>query len=363
MTTADRLHRHAPRNYALTPLNVYWELTRACALACRHCRAEAQPLPHPRELSHAEGLRLIEQVAGFGDPLPQLILTGGDPLARADLLELVDAARARGIPVSITPSATPSLTRARLVELKAHGVEALGLSLDASSAEQHDAIRGIPGTFAHTLAAMDWAAELELPLQVNTLVSAETAADLPATFELLKERGVARWSLFFLIGVGRGRVLSALTPEAAEELMGWVYDTQRQAPFAVATTEAPSFRRVAVQRMRAEGLSGEQIRRTPAGRGFGIRDGNGIVFVSSTGDICPAGFLPMAAGNVRTRDIVRVYRDSALFRALHDPTGFKGRCGACEFKMVCGGSRARAFAASGDPLGEDPLCTYEAERN
>jgi len=354
--------RHAPRNFALTPLNVYWEMTRACALACRHCRAEAMPHPHPLQLSFEESLRFLRQIPDFGDPLPQLILTGGDPLVRPDLLDLVDAARALSIPVSITPSATPTLTRAMLTALKAHGVEALGLSLDGSDALRHDAIRGIEGTYTRTMEAMEWAAELAMPLQINTLVAAETADDLPAIYALLMTKQVARWSLFFLISVGRGRVLQPLKPAQAEQLMSWIYHTAQHAPFAVATTEAPSYRRVALGEMRAAGLNGEQIQRTPIGRGFGIRDGNGIVFVSNTGDICPAGFLPLAAGNVRDDHLVRVYRESPLFAALHDPAQFGGRCGRCEYRSICGGSRARAYAASGDPLAEDPLCLYQPAR-
>jgi AdoMet-dependent heme synthase len=360
---APRVHRHAPRNFARTPLNVYWEMTQACALACRHCRAEAVPQPHPRQLTHQESLAFLEQILAFGDPLPQLILTGGDPLSRPDLLEIVDAARALGIPVSITPSATPNLTRELLGRLKERGVEALGLSLDGSTPALHDAIRGISGTFERTLETSRWAAELGMPLQVNTLVAAETAADLPNVYALLRTLAVARWSLFFLIAVGRGRVLQPLEPREAERLMGWISDVQRSAPFVVATTEAPSFRRVAIGRMRAAGLSGEEIGRSAVGRGFGVRDGNGIVFVSSTGDICPAGFLPLAAGNVRTDHIVEVYRESELFGALHRPELFGGRCGRCEYRALCGGSRARAYAASGDPLGEDPLCPYEPGRN
>lgn len=362
MTTSPmpaRPLRHAPRDFAVTPMNVYWEMTQACALACRHCRAEAMPYAHPLQLSLEESMGFLRQIPDFGDPLPQLILTGGDPLAHPHLLPLVDAARALDIPVSITPSATPTLTRDILVSLKAHGVEALGLSLDGSDAARHDVIRGIEGTYARTLEAIAWAGELEMPLQINTLVAAETAADLPAIYELLKIKPVSRWSLFFLISVGRGRVLQSLEPAEAETLMSWIYRIAQEAPFAVATTEAPSYRRVALGEMRAAGLTGEQIRRTPIGRGFGIRDGNGIVFVSNTGDICPAGFLPVAAGNVRRDHLVQVYRESTLFTALHDPAQFGGRCGRCEYRALCGGSRARAFAASGDPLGEDPLCPYQ----
>jgi radical SAM protein len=334
-------------------------MTQACALACRHCRAEAVPSAHPQELTHEESVRFLQQLPEFGSPMPQLILTGGDPLARTDLYELIREARRLGIGTSITPAATPALTREVLVKLKQHGVEGLGLSLDGSTAERHDSIRGVGGTFDRTMQAIRWAQEIEMPLQVNTLAAAETADDVPAVYELLIPYGIARWSLFFLISVGRGKVLQPLTPEDGEKLMTWIYETSRIAPFTVATTEAPSFRRVALERMRAEGIPGEQIKRNPAARGFGIRDGHGIMFVSNTGEICPAGFLPLTAGNVRTDHVAEVYRKAALFQSLHDPAQFEGRCGICEYRVLCGGSRARAFEATGSPLGTDPFCTYE----
>ena len=193
-------------------------MTQACALACRHCRAEAVPNPHPDELSFEQSVAFLRQIQDFGDPLPQLILTGGDPLARQNLFELIDEARALGIGLSITPAATPKLTREILVRLQEHGVEGLGLSLDGSTAERHDAIRGVPGTFDRTMQALAWAQELKMPLQVNTLVSAETANDIPAIYELLKKFAVTRWSLFFLISVGRGKVLQPLSPEDGEGL-------------------------------------------------------------------------------------------------------------------------------------------------
>lgn len=349
---------HKLRDYAQTPLNVYWEMTQACPLACRHCRAEAVPYAHPQELTFDESVAFLRQIREFGEPLPQLILTGGDPLARANLFELIDEARRLGIGLSITPAASPALTRDVLARLHEHGVEGLGLSLDGSTAERHDSIRGVAGTFERTVQAMHWAKELGIPLQVNTLVAEETEADIPAVYELLKPLGVARWSLFFLISVGRGKVLQPLTPERGEALMNWIYKTANAAPFIVATTEAPSYRRVALLRMREEGLNGEQIKQSGSYRGFGIRDGNGIMFVSHTGDICPAGFLPLAVGNVRRDRVADVYRNSPVFQALHDPEQFHGRCGACEYHALCGGSRARAYAATGDPLGEDPFCVY-----
>jgi len=334
-------------------------MTQACALACKHCRAEAVPTAHPRELNFEESTAFLRQIADFGDVLPQLILTGGDPLARKDLYPLIDEARKLGIGVSITPAATSAFTRDVLVRQKEHGVEGLGLSLDGSCAHNHDSIRGVPGTFDRTMQAIRWAQELEMPLQVNTLVTAETAADIPAIYELLKPFAVTRWSLFFLISVGRGKVLQPLSAEDGEKLMTWVYNTSKIAPFTVATTEAPSYRRVALEQMRNEGIVGDQIKRSSAYRGFGIRDGHGIMFVSNTGDICPAGFLPLVAGNVRQNRVADVYRNAPAFRSLHDPTQFEGRCGYCEYHALCGGSRARAYEATGNPLAEDPFCTYQ----
>jgi radical SAM protein len=316
------------------------------------------PEPCPDELTFEEGIEFLRQIPEFGQPTPQLILTGGDPLRRKRLFPLIDEARRLGIGMSITPAATPALTREVLLVLKAHGIQGVGLSLDGSTAARHDSIRNVPGTFDRTMQGMRWAGELALPLQVNTLVSAETAPDLPAIFELLKGSKLARWSLFFLISVGRGRILESLTADQAEELMGWIYEISKAAPFVVATTEAPSYRRVALQRMREEGLSGEEIKRSTASRSFGIRDGNGIVFVSSTGDISPAGFLTEVAGNVRYERISEIYRRAPLFRLLHDPKSFKGRCGVCEYHALCGGSRARAYQTTGDSLASDPLCQY-----
>jgi radical SAM protein len=353
-------HKHRiVRDYADRPMLVYWEMTQACGLSCRHCRAEAMPLPHPLELNHAESERLLSQIVAFGDPLPHLILTGGDPLQRRDLYELIDAANALGLDVSITPSATQNLTRQVVDKLRSHGIQSLGLSLDGSTAERHDGIRGIPGCFETTIRGAQLAAEFDLPIQINTLVSEETADDLPATYELLKSLKVMRWSLFFLIAVGRGKVLREVSPARGEEIMDWVYDLAKVAPFAIKTTEAPSYRRIALNRMRVEALTPEQVQQTSVYHGFGIRDGHGIVFVSNTGDVYPAGFLPLTVGNIRQGDIVDMYRNAPVFRALHNPNEFKGKCGRCEHRIICGGSRARAFAYTGDPLESDPFCPYE----
>jgi len=341
------------------PQRVYWELTRACDLACRHCRAEAIPQRDPGELTTAEGRRLLEALREFGDPGPRVVLTGGDPLKRPDFWELLEHGVGLGLGVSVAPSGTPALTPDAVRQLKRDGAEAMSLSFDGSDPGRHDGFRGVPGCFARTVEAAEAAVDAGIALQVNTLVSAETAADLPAIADLVGRLGAGRWSLFFLVQVGRGRVLTQLTPAACERLLAWAWERSRSATFAITTTEAPHYRRVALEGMRASGASRDEVRRSPIRRGFGIRDGNGIMFVSHVGDVTPSGFLPLVAGNVRTASPMAIYRDSPLFRQLREPARFGGRCGRCEFREICGGSRARAYAATGDPLGEDPLCPYE----
>lgn len=344
--------------YDRAPMIVYWELTSACGLACRHCRATAMPDPAPGELDTAESIALLDDIATFGAPLPHLVLTGGDPLRRADLDLLVREAIARGIGVSLAPAVTPLLTAQRLAELRDLGVAAISLSLDGATAAAHDGLRGVPGTFDATLEALGWAAGLGLPVQVNTLVTASTARELPAILDLLTGQRIMRWSLFFLISVGRGETLTGLSAGEAERLMGWLWRISADAPFQVKTTEAMHYRRIAVRSLRARGLTDAQIERHPISRGFGIRDGNGIVFVGSDGTVLPSGFLPLPVGNVRDTSLVEIYRSDGTMRALRDPDGFAGRCGACEMRRWCGGSRARAFAFDGDPLGSDPLCPH-----
>ncbi len=353
---------HPAHDFSKNPMLVYWEMTQACGLACKHCRAEAMPMPHPLELNTEQSKTFLRQLVDFGDPLPHLILTGGDPLSRKDIYELIDYGNNLGLEVSITPSATPELTNDAITKLKAHGIQSLGLSLDGSCAEKHDNIRAVPGTFDRTMEAARHCGRLGLPIQVNTLVAAETADDLPAIYELLRTSfPVMRWSLFMLISVGRGKALNEVSPEEGERIMRWVFDLTPRAPFAIKTTEAPSYRRIAIEEMRKLHMATAEMKTTSVYKGFQIRDGHGIVFVSNLGDIYPSGFLPLRCGNVRVNSLVEIYRDSQIFRSLHSPDTFHGKCGACEYSHICGGSRARAFAHTGDALGTDPFCPYEPD--
>jgi radical SAM protein len=317
------------------------------------------PMPHPLQLSYAAGERLLSDIASFGPPLPHLVLTGGDPLKRDRLFDLIASAVNKGLKVSITPAASPSLTKETFEQLKAAGIDSIALSLDGSTADRHDDIRQVPGTFDITLKAAKWAGEVGLPLQINTLVTDETASDLPAVFELVHSFPLMRWSLFFLIAVGRGQQLNELEPERAEALMHWVQKLVPRAPFQIKTTEAPSYRRVASETMKAQGMQAEDVRKTSVHAGYGIRDGNGIVFVSHLGQVYPSGFLPLEAGNVRQKSLKEIYQNSEVMRKVRDVDCFDGKCGRCEFRRICGGSRARAYAHTGNAAGSDPICAYE----
>ncbi len=344
--------------YGRAPMLVYWETTLSCGLACRHCRATAMPERSPDELTTEEGFALLDRVTGFGRPYPHVVFTGGDPLRRPDLEILVAAATERGIGASLAPAVTPDMTIERLAALKAAGIQTMSLSIDGSDAARHDGFRGVPGTFEMTIRAVDWAHEVGLPLQINTLVTDETLPDLPALYELMQTLGIMRWSLFFLISMGRGTGLREIRPADSERLNHWLYDLSKTSPFQIKTTEATHYRRVAIRRMAKEGLDAAAIGATSVGRGFGVRDGNGIMFIAYDGSVHPSGFLPVSTGNVHTADLVELYRTHPVFTSLRDVASYKGRCGRCEYAQVCGGSRARAFARTGDMLEADPLCPF-----
>jgi AdoMet-dependent heme synthase len=350
------------------PFIVIWETTRACALACVHCRAEAMPRRDPRELTTGEGRALMDRVAAFGDPPPLLVLTGGDPLRRPDIVELVAYGSQLGLSVSLTPSGTAAVTEARLRALRDAGLARLAVSLDGATAETHDAFRGVVGSHRHTLNIAERTRALELPLQINTTVCRRTVGGLPALARQVADFGAVLWALFFLIPVGRAEAGEALGPDEIEVVLEWAAGLGGHVPFGVKTTEAPQFHRVLAQRRgpgAAPGVHASGRHQQAAGHatvrraGRAVTDGNGFVFVDHVGNVCPSGFLPLPVANVRRDDLVAVYREDGVFVALRDPAQLGGRCGRCEYRELCGGSRARAFALAGDPLGEDPGCAWQ----
>jgi radical SAM protein len=361
-------------DFDLAPFTIAWEVTRACAFNCVHCRADAQHQPHPDELNTAEALRLIDQIAEFsnGSSSPILIFTGGDPMMRRDLFELIAHAAQKGLRCSLTPTATALPTRERLEMARQAGIRRIALSLDAPTAEVHDAFRQVPGSWERTMNILRAAQQAGLSAQVNTTVSTYNLHLLQDMPPFIQEVEAVQWSVFFLVPTGRARMRAdirlMISPEEHERVFHWLYDLSKTAPFDIKATAAPMYRRVAIQRRKAEAADG-----SPSvafqGAGFqyadglhrpirGVNDGNGFLFISHTGDIQPSGFLPITAGYARRDHIVEVYRHSQIFTDLRSPSKIKGKCGVCEYREVCGGQRGRAYGVTGDYLETDPACAY-----
>lgn len=349
--SAPRLMRPSFTSIDLSerPLILFWELTRSCALACRHCRAVAQPRPHPDELSHAESLRLLDDVAELAPPM--LVLTGGDPMMRRDLLELVSYGALKGLRVALSPAATARLDRADFTALKSAGVHSMSLSLDGACRETHDAFRGVPDTFDRTLRAAEKAKEAGIHLQINTTIMRSTIGELDAFLDLMRTLRPDMWSVFLLVPTGRASLEELPSAEEVETVWKRLEELSVGVDFGVKTTEGHHYRRLALQEAKRRGTS-------PARRAVPTRDGKGVMFISHTGDIQPSGFLPLTAGNVRRDNLAEVYRTHPLFVRLRDDDALSGKCGVCEYRRICGGSRARAFGMTGDAFASDPLCSY-----
>ena len=337
------------RDYSQSPLVVTWELTQACDLACDHCRADANPERHSDELSTDEAIALFEQVADF-DASPFFVFSGGDPLKRPDIFELLETAADTGLTPAVTPATTPLLDRETVERFEAAGARRMALSLDGATAEAHDEFRGETGTFDVAMEAAEYAADAGLPIQLNTTVTANTVSELPAIADIASELDVAMWEVFFLVPLGRGTELEQLSPDFAREVLEWLAERSEQESYRVITVEAPFYRRVASERARERGETPGHVGTTGAGNGF--------VFVSHTGEVYPSGFMPISAGNVREESLVDIYRDAPLMQRLRDRESFEGPCGSCPATPHCGGSRSRAYAATGVPTGSDPLCPW-----
>lgn len=356
---------HPAIDYDRSPFLILWELTRACALACSHCRASALRKRDPRELDFTECRQLLEQFEKFGKPL--LVLTGGDPVWRPDLFQIIKEAKARGFSVAITPSATPRTTQSIVHEFKSSGIARVAVSMDGADHETHDSFRRVTGSFKWTNDIMRWAGEVDLPLQINTTIWKGNFHEFERIAELVGELKAVLWSVFFLVPTGRASNDMQIDAWQAETVLSKMASLSRNAKFDVKATAAPHFRRVLLESMKDQPASSvdpalESISpdmKLGSLRAYqSVNDGKGILFVSHTGDVYPSGFLPLSAGNVRDYSVSDVYRMHPMFRSLRDPNALRGKCGRCRFKAVCGGSRARAFAITGDYLSEDDLCAY-----
>ncbi len=366
-------------NYDETPFLAIWEVTQSCDLACKHCRAAAQPIAHPDQLTNAEGKALIDQIAAMGVPI--FVFTGGDPLKRADVYELIEYAAEKGVKVALTPSATPLLSREAIFKLKEAGLVRLGISLDGSTPEIHDTFRGLPGAWARTIQAIEWANEAGLPIQVHTTISRHNAHDLDDLCALFEKLAIVMWNVFFLVPVGRGQLGDLLSGEEFEQVFGKIYELSHRVSFQIKTTEAMHYRRYLLQHNLQERRMGhghpgslkmgaapeyqageptsDAQTRTASWATRRVNDGKGFLFVSHVGNVYPSGFLPIHAGNIREQPLSDIYRNAPIFKALRNTSRLEGKCGACEYKEICGGSRARAYAVTGDPLAQEPCCIYQ----
>jgi radical SAM protein len=326
---------------------------------CAHCRACATTRRDPEELSTEEGKRVLDAVAAMGAPL--MVLTGGDPAKRPDLVELVAHGANAGLTMAVTPSGTPLMTRALLLAMKEAGLARLAVSVDGPDAASHDAFRGVSGSFAESIRILDDARAIGLPTQVNTSLSPHNLKAIDELARLVEHLGSVLWSVFVVVPTGRAGASLLLTPRVLEKVLEHLADIADEAPYDVKTTAAPHFRRVLLERHARRATVGvlNDVDENGVVQGVrGINDGSGFVFVSHRGEIFPSGFLPISTGSVRTDDLATVYRTHPTFTRLRDPDALGGKCGVCPFRRVCGGSRARAYAATGDALASDPLCAY-----
>ncbi len=374
-------------NYDLKkrPFIVFWELTRACLLACKHCRAKAQKKRHPDELTTEEAYRVVDQLKEFGEPYPLLVLTGGDPLMRDDVFDIIEYATKSRIRVAIAFSGTKLATKDKLEKLKEAGVSRIAISLDGSNEEIHDFFRGVGGTFETSLEILEMARELEISRQINTTVTTFNMHDLPNIMRIGIEYQVALWDIFFIVPTGRAKVEYMPSAQEFEDVLNFLYDVSKKTPLNVKSSAATHLRRIEYMRDKGiydlprgelyyelveslKGFEGES-KKVVAGaygrsladgirRMMGITDGRGMFFISHVGEVYPSGFLPIKAGNVREESLKDIYTKSKIFVELKDPNKLKGKCGMCEFRYICGGSRARAYAMTGDYLAAEPRCIY-----
>ncbi|MFA9557025.1 TIGR04053 family radical SAM/SPASM domain-containing protein [Evansella sp. AB-rgal1] len=361
-----------PQNYDENPFIVIWELTRACELKCLHCRAEAQYRRDPSELTFDQGKKLIDDIHSMNNPM--LVFTGGDPLMREDVFDIASYAIKKGIRVSMTPSATPNVTREAMKKAKDIGLSRWAFSIDGPNAEIHDHFRGTSGSFDLTMNAINYLHELEMPIQINTVISRYNYEHLDEMAELVEKLNCVLWSVFFLVPTGRGQEKDMITALEHEKVFQWLYDLSKRVSFDIKTTGAQHYRRVVIQNKMREKQAeskGSNIQYRDAlkngstgkigglGRApKGVNDGNGFVFISHIGDVYPSGLLPIKTGNVKETPLPDIYRDSPIFQSLRNPSSYKGKCGVCEYNEVCGGSRSRAFAMTGDYMESEPFCIY-----
>lgn len=337
---------------------VAWEITRNCNLSCVHCRASATNGPYTGELETDACLQLLDQIAEVGSPI--VILTGGEPLLRPDIFEVARYGTDKGLKMVMAPNGT-LITPEIAEKMAAAGIKRISISLDGATQARHDTFRGVPGAYEGALRGIEYAKAAGIEFQINTTITKANLEEIPKIQSLAIELGAVAHHIFLLVPTGRGKYLidQEISAKQYEETLNWFYDQREQTPLQLKATCAPHYYRILRQRAKADGISVTFERHGLDAVTRGCLGGVGFCFVSHRGVVQPCGFLQLECGDVTRQSFADVWRHSEQFLKLRDYDALAGKCGACEYRKVCGGCRARAFEATGDYMAEEPLCSYQ----
>jgi heme b synthase len=337
---------------------IAWELTRSCNLACVHCRASAERGPYPGELSTQEALRVMDEIAVVGKPV--IILTGGEPLLRSDIFDLARYGTEKGFRMVMATNGT-LFTGETVQKMKESGIQRISISLDGPDSETHDAFRRVKGSFEGSLRGIEMAKKGGLDFQINTTITRINLHLIPDILRLAVDLGAVALHIFLLVPTGRGKELQdqEISPGDYEKTLHWFYEQRDKVPLQLKATCAPHYYRILRQRAKKEGK-----KMTPQEYGLdavtrGCLGGIAFCFISHVGQVQPCGYLELNCGNVKETLFQEIWANSEIFQQLRNTDSYKGKCGRCEFRKVCGGCRARAYEVSGEYMAEEPYCIYE----
>jgi radical SAM protein with 4Fe4S-binding SPASM domain len=335
-------------------LTVVWQLTRECDLGCGDC-ATAQSRARNHELTTFESYKTIDQIAAAK---PQrFVISGGDPLARRDVAEIVQYARRRGLEPGVNVSPTRRATAESINALRRNGLMRLIFSIDGSNPQRHDAMTGVEGSFSNTVRALRWGRDAGIAIEIDTLVTRSNAFDLAAIAEMIDAFRIDAWNVYFIVPVTTVRNEQMLTAEQTEAAFSALSAIAGLAKYRIRVVEAPHYRRHLMQQTNTDHAAWSDF----AGYVGNSEIVDDLVFISADGEVYPSEFLPLSGGNLREHPLEEIVRSSDLFVSLRDRSNLGGKCRNCEYKNACGGSRARSFAMTGDLFASDPLCAYQPE--
>ena len=343
---------------------VAWELTRNCNLACVHCRASASMGPFSNELSTQECFKLLDQIAAFSQPV--IILTGGEPLLRPDIFEIASYGNGQGLRMVMAVNGT-LVDKAMAQKILDSGIKRISISLDGSTAKTHDEFRQVGGAFQSAICGIKAAKVVGLDFQINTTITKRNLSELPELLKMAQDLEAKAHHIFLLVPTGRGEQLKdeEISAQEYEKTLNWFYAQSKQTTLELKATCAPHYYRILAQQKSK--TQAENFQPAAAQKGGhplhtvtrGCLGGINFSFVSHTGQVQPCGYLELDCGNVREQDFKTIWQDSDIFNQLRDYSNYKGKCNICKYKEICGGCRARAYAATGDYLEEEPYCLYQ----